>query len=119
VFSSDAENLVLDGNNRRDVFVGPADGVQVPPAVPLTITGLSCVRPAPRSVTCTVTYTGGTRPVWIRWSVNSSSPAASRDQTTMTWRCQALTTSNLTIGVVVTDDLLAPARSDTSARCVG
>lgn len=115
VFDSHAENLVPDGNTERDVFVGPADGVQVPPA-PLTITDLSCHRTS-RATTCTVAYTGGAEPVRIDWTANNVAVPAARDRTTMTKQCRLNPIFNLTVGVVLTDDLGTTAQRSVSTFC--
>jgi Tol biopolymer transport system component len=103
VFDSRAENLVPDGNNMPDVFIGPADGVQAPVA-PLTITDLSCSR-SRQATTCTVAYTGGAELVRTTWTANGSPVPAARNRTTMTQRCPLNPIFNLTVRVVLVDDL--------------
>lgn len=115
VFGSLAENLVPDGNNRRDVFIGPADGVQVP-AAPLTITNLSCNRTL-RATVCTVAYTGGAEQVRIAWTANNVPVPDARNRTTMTKQCQLSPIFNLTVSVTVTDDLGTTAQRSVSTFC--
>jgi Tol biopolymer transport system component len=115
VFSSTAENLVPDGNLATDVFIGPANGIQAPVA-PLSITGLSCNRTS-RATECTVTYTGGAEQVRIAWTANGNPVPAARNQATMTRRCPLNPILNLTVGVVLTDDLDATAQRSVATWC--
>jgi Tol biopolymer transport system component len=114
VFDSQAENLVPDGNNTHDVFIGPADGVQVPPA-PLTITDLSCRRSV--GVVCSLTYTGGAEPVQIAWTADAIPVDAARNRTTMTRRCPSLTNPSVGVSVFLTDDLGATTQRSVTGRC--
>jgi Tol biopolymer transport system component len=115
VFSSTAENLVPDGNLATDVFIGPANGIQAPVA-PLTITGLSCNRTS-RATVCTVTYTGGAEQVRIAWTANDSPVLAARNQTTMTRRCPLNPILDLTVEVVLTDDLQITRKRSVATWC--
>jgi Tol biopolymer transport system component len=115
VFGSTAETLVLDGNGRGDVFIGPANGVQAPVA-PLSITGLSCDR-TPRATVCAVTYTGGAEQVRIAWTANDSPVPAARNRTTMTKRCPLNPIFDVTVEVVLTDDLQTTRKRSVATWC--
>jgi Tol biopolymer transport system component len=115
VFGSQAENLVPDGNTTGDVFIGPADGVQAPVA-PLTITDLTCSR-SRHVTTCTVAYTGGAELVRTAWTANGSWVPAARNRTTMTQQCPLNPIFNLTVRVILTDDLGTWAQRSVPTLC--
>jgi Tol biopolymer transport system component len=114
-FGSAAETLVPDGNTSGDVFIGPADGVQLPVA-PLTITDLSCRR-TPGATTCTVTYTGGAELVRSDWTANNLPVPSARNQTTVTRRCLFGPIPSLNVTVVLTDDFGTTAQRSVTTFC--